>query len=247
VSVRVDHTASWSADITQRFPIQTSVLLPLSRQVLPREPLSKHLVWHDAVWRNGLSCVFSANSCPLISSPDPKMGCLARCSPMKTGNGCGFALQSTSDIATCRLFNQSSTLSSLVVTSMRHHLSSQASLSRIEWRGSRALLLPAEACEESWYPARPALPTLALWCSLALVQSLVLIGDGIALVVGRFHPSDVSSRFWRTRRLLLVLSEVMMSATASLLVRTLARVFANARNAELWYLVPLPRCGYAGL
>jgi hypothetical protein len=65
------------------------------------------------------------------------------------------------------------------------------------------------------------------------VRSDALIGDGIALVVDRFKPNGVSSRFWRTRRFLLVLSEVMVSAIASLLVGTLPRVFANARNDQL--------------
>jgi hypothetical protein len=79
----------------------------------------------------------------------------------------------------------------------------------------------------------PALRFLVSWRGLVLVRSDVLIGEGIALVVDRFRPNDVSSRFWRTRRLLLVLSEMMVSAIASLLVRTLARVFADVRNGEL--------------
>ena len=78
-----------------------------------------------------------------------------------------------------------------------------------------------------------AMSFLVVWRSLAVVRSDVLIGDGIALVVDRFKPNGVSSRFWRTRRLLLVLSEVMVSAIASLLVGTLQRVFANARNDQL--------------
>ena len=67
-------------------------------------------------------------------------------------------------------------------------------------------------------------------------RSDVLIGDGIAPVVNRFQPNDVSSRLWWTRQLLLVLSEVMVSATVSLLVETLPRVFANARNEQPRYL-----------
>jgi hypothetical protein len=41
----------------------------------------------------------------------------------------------------------------------------------------------------------PALRSLVSWRRLVLVRSDVLIGDGIALVVDRFQPNDVSSRF----------------------------------------------------
>jgi hypothetical protein len=163
--------------------------------------------------------------------PRPKGSMFARCPHTKAGDGCRFAPQSNSDVVTTRVSNHSSTLL-LLVTPRRFHSPSQAWLSRIERKcvigaafRSRRIRGVVMYCS--------AMPFLVVWRSLAVVRSDVLIGDGIALVVDRFKPNGVSSRFWRTRRLLLVLSEVMVSAKASLLVGTLPRVFAHARNDQL--------------
>ena len=51
-------------------------------------------------------------------------------------------------------------------------------------KGIRGVLVPC-----------PALRSLVPWCTLVLVRSYVLTGDGIALVIDRFQSNEASSRF----------------------------------------------------
>jgi hypothetical protein len=191
VSARVDRTASCSTDITKRLPAQTSVFLP----PLYTGPTKVACPTGSSVLRS--KCLYRvsfANSYASVSCPDQRIGCRVRPLPSKAGGGCRFAHQSNSDMAASRAFNHSSTLPLLLITPMRFHLSSQARLSRIEWKRFMGTAVISKGMRGVAVPC-PALRSLVSWCTLVLVRSDVLIGDDIALVVDRFQTNDVSSRF----------------------------------------------------
>ena len=133
MSNRVWITVSCSAGITKRLPTQTSVLLPSLNTGPTKGATVAMFCQVFSPEQRRFSCVL----CQLlfIGLTTRVKGLLSRqVSPLETGDGCRFAPQSNSDMATSTAFNHSSTLPLLLITPMRFHLSSQTRLSRIEWK-----------------------------------------------------------------------------------------------------------------